>query len=235
MTAMQWGNVPDPCRPLSDLFRASDAQFGQRWIQQRQRRSEILAAARALMTETACEQVRLQEVAATCGISIQTIYNIIGNREELMSASGEEWVAAIAAVAGQTAEAQDLNASFVMLAMFWDAGLTQPGYVHSAARSTLADYGSLRARFSRAGTQVLLADLQRAGLRGGVRAGVDITSLARQLALLANVTICTWSAERYDLATFRRELINGPGLMLAGALQGEELRRLERGMAQLDS
>lgn len=224
-------NVPDPCTSMSVHLRRGGESVGRRWLSQRERRSEILAAARTLMTQTSFEQLRLQEVAATCGVAVQTVYNLVGNREELVGSSAEEWVQAIWAVARVDAERRDVNAGFTLLAMFWSSALVRPDYVRSAARSTLVNSADLRLRFCRAGTAALLDDLKRVRSQGGVRDGVDIASLARQLSLTANSTIALWAVERYSVDAFWADLCNGAGLMLAGALRGSELLRLERGIA----
>jgi hypothetical protein len=43
-------------------------------------------------------------------------------------------------------------------------------------------------------------------------------------------TICQWMIEDYPTREFLRELLNGPALILAAALVGEERCRLERAM-----
>jgi len=221
-------NVPDPCTPLSHVLSTSQLRAGPGWVAQRQRRSNILAAARLLMARSSLEEVHLQEVASHCGISVPTIYNIIGRRAEMMDASAREWVAAIAAVARRDAEALGTNAIYTMLAMCWSSALTESSYVDSAVRSNLSTSAPLRQAFLAAGTREHLHDfiaLQRAG---AVREGVDIAALSRQLAMSAYATICNFAVDRYDVEHFRRELAFGPGLMLMGALVGDQRVCLER-------
>lgn len=223
-------HVPNPCKPFAAL---TPQGAGRRWATQRQRRARILASARLLMTRQAFDAVHLQAIAAHCGVSVQTIYNIVGNRTELMTASASDWVVSIASVAREDAQARDRNACFTLLAMFWASATRHSDYVESAVRMSATDDAPLKRAFIQAGVVEFQADLERLRALGALRAHIDINSLARQLTIAAHATICQWKIEQYDAAIFQRELINGPALMLASALQGEELLRLERGIAEV--
>ena len=221
--------IPDPLQP--QLTKPTNGPEGWRWHDQRRRRACILAAARKVMTRENFEDVQLRAIARHSGVSVQTIYNLVGNRAELLEASAADWVAAIAAEARAQSARHDLNACFTLLGMFWNAALARPAYVESAVRTSVLEAAPLARPFQQAGMAEFQTDLRRLAALGMVRDGVDVASLARQLTLVAYTTICGWVMERYDLAGYRADLIHGPGMMLAGALQGEELRRLERGMA----
>ncbi len=223
--------VPDPFTDLSSYVERSRNEKPVRWASSVHRRSKILATARLLMSQHAFDKVKLQSLAEDCGISIQTIYNLIGNREQMLHASATQWVYAIAADGRKLAEDSDFNSTFTILAMFWSSAFVHRDYVRSAAHCTVFEGAPLRQPFYDAGTAVFLEDITRLAAHGMVRAGVDLKCLARQLNVSANSTICQWVIEQYDANEFGRELLNGPGLMLAGALVGEEAARLERAMA----
>jgi len=225
-------HVPNPCRPVPV---GDNAGNGRRWLTQRKRRARILAAARLLMTQQSFEEVHLQAIAAHCGISIQTIYNLVGNRAELMAASAAEWVSSIAATAREDAAKRDRNAPFTLLSMFWSAAMTHTAYVESAVRTSATDSTPLKRPFLLAGFVEFEADLTRLRRENVLRDSIDISSLARQLTISAHSSICHWKMEQYPLAHFRRDLINGPGLMLAAALRGDEMRRLEHGIAEIEA
>jgi AcrR family transcriptional regulator len=226
-----FGQVPNPCEPLADYFRDGDAAPGGRWRAQRMRRSRIFAATRMLMTRQVGEQVHLHDVAAECGISVQTIYNLVGNRAEILGGSAEEWVGAIGEVAREQAEGS--SAIFAALAMYWSAAIAGSEYVRSAVRLTSVRPSPLQQRFCRAATRFFYEELTQLGRNGSLRGVVEPKSLARQLALLANSTISAWTAEPYPVEAFASELVNGPGLLLCGAVRNEELQRLEQAIARL--
>ena len=222
--------VPDPFTDLTYYLDRSRNEKQVRWASSVQRRSKILATARLLMSQHAFDKVKLQSLAEDCGVSIQTIYNLIGNREQMLHASAAQWVYAIAADGRKLAGDSDFNSTFTMLAMFWSSAFVHRDYVRSAAHFTVYEGAPLRQPFYAAGNAVFLEDLTRLDELGMVRAGVDLKCLARQLNVSANSTICQWVIEQDDTNEFGRELLNGPGLMLAGALKGEEAARLERTM-----
>lgn len=222
--------VPDPLSPTPVPL---DPTQGWRWYDQRRRRSHILAAARMVMTQEEFDAVQLRSVARESGVSVQTIYNLVGNRMELMGASAADWVSSIAQVARIEAAQHDLNAPLTLLTMFWSSAFTQAAYVESAVRTTTLEATPLARPFQRAGIEEFLGDLKLIQAQGMLREGVDVTSIARQLTLSAYFTISAWVTERYPVESYRADLVNGPGMILAGALRGEELRRLERGLAAL--
>ncbi len=222
--------VPDPFADLTSYVDRARTERPVRWASSVRRRSKILASARLFMSQHAFDKVKLQSLAQDCGVSIQTIYNLIGNREQMLHASAAQWVFAIAADGRKLAVESDFNSTFVILAMFWSSAFVHRDYVRSAAHFTVYDGAPLRQPFYDAGNAAFLEDLTRLQGLGMVRGGVDLKCLARQLNVSANSTICQWVIEHYDANEFGRELLNGPGLMLAGALMGEEAVRLERTM-----
>ena len=229
-TAWPVKTVPDPLRPTPVRL---DPTQGWRWYDQRKRRSHILAAARMVMTQEEFDAVQLRSVARESGVSVQTIYNLVGNRMELMGASAADWVSSIAQVARVEAAQHDLNAPLTLLTMFWSSAFTQAAYVESAVRTTYMEAAPLARPFQRAGMQEFLTDLKMIQAQGMLRDGADVTSVARLLTLSAYFTISAWVTERYPAESYRADLVNGPGMILAGALRGEELNRLERGLAAL--
>lgn len=186
--------------------------------------------ARRTMAGQSLAKVRLQRLAQDSGVALQTIYNLIGNRDQLMGASAEQWVLAIAANGRRLAEDLDYNSTFVMVALFWSAGFAHPDYVMSAVRCTATEAAPLRQPFHRAGVTAIFEDLERLRCAGYVRPGIDSKCVARQLTVAAMSTICQWMIEDYPTREFLRELLNGPALILAAALVGEERCRLERAM-----
>ncbi len=221
--------VPDPFSDLTAyLFDPSGKDL--RWISSIRRRSQILATARRTMTGQSLAKVPLQRLAQDSGVALQTIYNLVGNRDQLMGASAEQWVLAIAANGRKLAEDLDYNSTFVMVALFWSAGFAHPGYVMSAVRCSAIESAPLRQPFHRAGVTAIFEDLEQLRCEGYVRPGIDTKCVARQLTVAAMSTICQWMIEKYPTREFLRELLNGPALILAAALIGKEQGRLERAM-----
>jgi len=58
---------------------------------QRVRRSHVLAAVRRLIADVGCENVTVRGIAETSGYAVQTVYNLVGPRDEAISAAISEY------------------------------------------------------------------------------------------------------------------------------------------------
>lgn len=215
------------------LDHASDPSDAVRWHDQKKRRSQILAAFRGMLQHKDADDIRLSEVAEHVGISVQTIYNIVGNRKELIGASIEEWGTAVGQLAYERAIANGENPILTSLAVHWEAVIQGHPWVVRSVHLELSS-PELQNRFWRHGAQISLRYLEDAERAGAIAAGVHLPTLARQIAYCSNMTICNWIRHRYDPIEFRRDLHSGPGLMLKAALLGDELDKLNDTLAGLD-
>ncbi|MET0986291.1 MAG: TetR/AcrR family transcriptional regulator [Steroidobacteraceae bacterium] len=223
--------IPDPCQVWSGAVGVRKRPH-ERSASQRLRRAQIFAETRRLITQSAPQNVQIQEVAAVAGVAIQTIYNLIGNRNELLLGAVEEWGCHVAEAARESARVNAWNPTYCAFGMFWAAAFEYSKYVVGAAWVTNQTWEHRR-RVYVFGAQQILPDLQLLHAKGEIRSGVDRVSLAHQLSLVANSSLCEWITHPYDERNFQRALVNGPGLMLSAALQGKALDALERTMAEL--
>jgi AcrR family transcriptional regulator len=226
-------DVPDPS---ASLFRESisdnDYAKGRAWIGQHCRRSDIFAAARTLMKAAGYDGVQMQAIAAQCNISAQTIYNLVGAKAQVMQQAAADWVAGIRAAAVGRAPHRGVNAVFLMIEMFWDSALMHADWVRIASQHSTAPRDPLTRAFYQAATSALVAEIRGLQSRGALRCDTDVDSLARQLTATAHITIGNWSANPTDVVSYRRDLVSGPGAMLRAWLQGPELLKLERYIAE---
>ncbi len=92
--------VPDPTTSLfRDLGSRAPTNRGRAWVGQRSRRSRIYAAARSLLKSAGYEGVHMQDIAAQCQISAQTIYNLVGSKAQVLEQAAADWVDGIHTVA----------------------------------------------------------------------------------------------------------------------------------------
>jgi AcrR family transcriptional regulator len=225
--ASEWKlSVPNPSKPFLDWV-ATPAR-GQRWITQRLKRSRILAATRMWMAKAGVEGVQLRPIAAHCGLSVQSIYNIVGGRAQVLRDSSQDWVDMLAADARRE-HAGNLDSCllFGIVEKFWATPLCWTDYVTQAAATSVSRHDALNEAFVSAATRVLYEEIVHQRNRGLLRQSVDPRSLAHQLTLVVHALICSWTVDRYDVKQYRNELINGPALMMLGAVCGDERARLE--------
>lgn len=81
----------DPYQPLPlGAGKAQSIQGGARH-NQRARRARILAATRRLLGERGCEEVTVREIARTAGYALQTVYNLVGPRDQVITDAISEY------------------------------------------------------------------------------------------------------------------------------------------------
>jgi AcrR family transcriptional regulator len=180
-----------------------------------------------LLAEAGFASVYLRAIAARSELSVQSIYNIVGGREELLEAASAEWVIAIAGDAAERAVRLDYSRAFSIIQAYWRAPLVHRDYVQRTTQVSHSQQDPLTWPQLNAGAAVLDAELRRLKTQGALRGLVSPPSLAQQLIVLTHATIAGFVARPYALARFREELLSGPGCMLLGALQGTERDKLE--------
>lgn len=202
---------------------------GTRWHEQRRRRSRILSTFLEMLNDREAEEVNLAEIAAASGVAVQTIYNLVGNRSQLVGAAIEEWGNAVADHARREAELNGENPIMASLQIHWAAVVTERQFVMRTARLTTRtdDLRNLAWNFA---SRSFLDDLNRIRDVGGIVPGFHLPTLARQMSYAANASINNWISHQYGLKDFHQDLLCGPGLMLAGVLVGEELEKLHRSL-----
>jgi AcrR family transcriptional regulator len=225
--AKDW--IPDPSSSLFRLYVANDDRArGRAWIRQRRRRSDIFAAARSLMEATGYDGVQMQAIAAQCDISPQTIYNLVGTKADVMEQAASDWVESIRVSALRRAAEVHVTSAFLIIEMFWVSALRYADWVRIASKSSSVPGDPLNRAFYISAKSALSRELQRLESLGALRGGVDVDSLARQLTATSHISICNWCAQPTSVASYRRDLISGPGAMLRAWLHGPDLSRLER-------
>ena len=213
----------EPSQDFSQIL--LEEYVGGRQAQYR-RRSHIFATVRRLMSLPDFDHLGVQDIAAQCGVAVQTLYNLTGTRADLIDHSIEEYGTAGMILSRSFALSTGEDPILSAMRQFWRAGIEYPQYVNYVA--TLARSSArTQQRFWLHGSQAIERDLRKNAAAGQVRDTVHIASLARQLSRCANLTILNWSLDPFPTSDLWRELVNGPGLMLASAMQGEGLHRVE--------
>ena len=217
--------VPDPKAPFLDAKLAGSSQ--RRVANQRLSRSVILSRTRQLVFERGLDDVHMNEVAERSGVSVQTVYNLVGNRQEMISSATNEWLVSMSRNAEQLCCANDLNVSFTMMELFWAASINQHVYANKLVQSRAHDRFLERSSVHVA-KQLIAEQLRDLRAAGKIVRWVSVPVLAEALALSAQACINAWIAHPYDESRFHSALVNSCGLTLRGALAGEEIKRLER-------
>lgn len=220
--------IPDPLAPFPG-DPANGVETRRRWANQRRRRSEILRSARQLVAEGGLDNVHMQAVADRSGVSIQTVYNVVGNRQEMLGTAASEWIVALARQAEAIGSESSVNETFSTIEMFWAGAILQRDYTVNLIREQ-AQCGLLERPFLLTTHRVLADQLRRLELGGQLVRWADISLMARQLATSSHACVREWLAAPYDEGRFRNTLVVGCGLLLRGAVRGAEVERVERAL-----
>jgi AcrR family transcriptional regulator len=192
--------------------------------QMAERRERILEAARQLIAEHGFEGLTMRSLASASRVTAPTLYNLVGNKEQVLFAAVEEQTLGFVAA---------LERSGPDLLSLVDATVRQllrrPRYYRELlqvlASSESAD--PARRHVERAlATQIAaaLADLEA---RGQLVDWVDAAVLARQLHAHLDTVSLEWARGLHGPASFRASARYGVATAMLGLSRGESRRLFE--------
>jgi AcrR family transcriptional regulator len=204
-------------------------QTGQRRVllnlrvqQKAERRTRILNAAREIIATKGYEALTMRELASAAGVTVPTIYNLIGSKDELLLAAIQEQTAnfidAIESSARQTPASRIIS----VVEHCVDELLRLPDYYRSllrllltaeandGLRSSVSD--SLAQQFERA-----LLDMAKVGQ---LSEWTKARPLAERLGSHLRITTIEWAGGDFDPDRLRSTALYGSCLMLLGVAEG---------------
>lgn len=190
-----------------------------------ERRHRILEAARQLIESEGYERLKMRDLAEASDVTVPTIYNLIGNKEQVLLAAVEEQTAAF--VAGLERESGDLIAVA-------EATVRQlqrrPRYYRSLL---LALANSNQAAGARRFVWRALADqIDRAvaelSSEGDLVDWVDEHTLKERLHARIDATAIEWARGTLTAVAFRSAALFDVSTTMIGVTRGERRDRFER-------
>lgn len=205
---------------LADM---SGGEFGR--AAQRRRRARILSTARHLIARHGRDGFVLKEVAELCDVSVQTIYNLVGDRSRVMAVAVNEFIAASFTLAGDPAH----PARFLVLAdNYWTTAAEQPDYVRNATIDYFSPHQDYRQAVQSFAARIY-ADSLGAMKRGGyLSAGADTQALAYRFTCLTAAMVFDWSIGSRSLEELRVDLFEGHAALLRGVLMPHAVEEIDR-------
>jgi len=197
--------------------------------QKAERRARIVAAASGLIAKGGMEALTMSRVAEGAGVTVPTVYNLVGNREAVVTAVMDE---AREGFLEKLAAADDLRGEdeaeiIVLVETFVKelvdrATLYQPlvqfGLQSGVDRSD-AIVGALAPRLREA-----VADLRT---RGELADWVDVDFTTYRICALVLNAGWTWSLRQIDTESLRQCVVHDVAAHLAGVCHGEARSRFE--------
>ncbi len=196
--------------------------------QMSERRERILQSAREIIGEHGFEGLTMRELAQSAGVTVPTIYNLIGSKDKVLVAAvaeqTERFLRGIERAAGDVMAIVDANVREL---------LRMPRYYRSLLRLMLTSAAAAPALQN-------VADALRGQLRsalgelaeeGGIEDWVDLDALQEQIQATLWVTSLNWANRQIQSEELAGRTAYGTALLMLAVTRGEsrdEFARLVR-------
>lgn len=198
-------------------------------IEQRRRRARILSTARHLFAQRGRDGFALKEVAEICDVSVQTIYNLVGGRSQVMAGAVNEFIEA------SFVFASDLGhpVAFLELAkVYWMTAATHPGYMRNTSLYFFSSHLEYRQAIQSFVTRNFAQSLGALKRRGYFGAAVDTQALARRFSCMTGAVVYDWAVGTRTLDELRCDLVEGHAALLRSALAPGAVREIDDWLAE---
>ncbi|KHK90248.1 TetR/AcrR family transcriptional regulator [Novosphingobium malaysiense] len=208
--------------PFTALLVKDEPGGGRSLRRQRRRRAMALAVTRKVLAESP-EQFTMRRVAEECGVTVQTLRNGFGRREDLLVAAFNDHTSAVWRALDRTSRGPFL---FLDLALVYHRCAAQtPHFLRAMVMCAMASTRPL-ALAQRHGATIKSAHLRSLAQSGTLRTGVDAQALGAHITRLNTFMMYEW-AQGGTAAELRRAMIDGNRLLLMGALTGHAAADVE--------
>jgi AcrR family transcriptional regulator len=195
----------------------------ERVVQMAERRERILAAAREIVAERGSAGLSMRELARKSGVTVPTVYNLIGGRDAVLFAAVEEQTARFVAGIEESRARSPVERILAVhescvrelrrLPRYYHALLTLLATSHAADRIRSRVLGALATELARGVESLKVSGL----LADWVDPAVLVALLQRNL----NVVALQWAAGELVDTSLRSVALYGACCVLAGACTGE--------------
>ena len=220
----------------------ADGPMGRREANVAARRQRILESARELLQEAGPEGLSMRKLARQAGLSVTTLYNLLGSREEILQALIQDSVQRLEAPAAETGAARNplLRASRAMegiLRYIVDNGdLLRPLIVADFRTGSWSQLNEQdEGEHFRSSKDAIRAAISEALAAGQLRSVVGLQFLEAQLHVGWELALDQWAYGVIDDEVFRLKSLCGFHVALLAFAEPhvrpgieKELRRLER-------
>jgi AcrR family transcriptional regulator len=197
--------------------------------QREERKQRILATARQLIAEHGYDGVTMRDLAEKSLVSVPTLYNLFGGKNELLLAAVESYfgdlmgnaknvqapvgLAKLIAVADLLGRETPRHAAYARSLMSFFGNVSDAGGLHEIATSRL--------------TSELVGAIEQMQAKRQLVAWADPGALGARLASLLSITTFEWAREKLSNEGLRSAMLYGTGVMLLGLARGKAATELE--------
>jgi AcrR family transcriptional regulator len=210
---------PHPYATLNFEFASERTEVGRPaplWIQVRNRRASILAAARRSIANRE-QKSSIRDIALEAGVSSPTIYNLVGGRREVLIAAVNDHTIALGRFARMSTGYPHF---FLGLARaYWESARIAPDFMRSITLNYLSSDLGLHEELRVCGVRMLNASLRQSEAMGLTRPGTNIRTVAQSSSALIVAAIHEWTIGSCGYDELRIELENSVASMLMSAVK----------------
>lgn len=196
--------------------------------QMSERRERILQSAREIIGEHGFEGLTMRELAQSAAVTVPTIYNLIGSKDEVLVAAVAEqtdrFLRGIERAAGDVMAIVDANVRELLRMPCYYRSLLRLMMTSDAAAPALANVAhALRGQ--------LRSTLGELAEEGGIEDWVDLDALQGQIQATLWATSLSWANEQIPGEALASRTVYGTSLLMMATTQGEtraEWSRLAR-------
>ena len=200
-------------------------------VNQRRRRSQILSNARQLLGTQGYGGVSLREVAERSDVSIQTVYNLVGNRTNLLAEAVVEHIGAHGSLAF-TREGYP-NPVMALSDLYWQGAALYPEYTLNATLTYFPPDRPLHDHIHRRGASLLRECFRRMAANGQLRTG-DCQPAHSRIAALQSITVLDGLSGYGGVIDLRRELVSGVGMLMMPLVTVRHAAEIEQWLDNFD-
>ena len=198
--------------------------------QKEERRQRILEMARRLIGDRGYERVTMRELAEASLVSVPTLYNLFGGKNELLFAAVEAHFTELLGSEERMGGRFGLTRLVAMAKLMSAQTLENVTY----SRNLMSFFGGggaggvmLREFVSVQLAEQMLCALEQMQIKRQLVAWADAQALAERLASQIIITTFEWSNGQLDDATLEPAMLYGLGVMLLGVARGKTAAQIE--------
>lgn len=186
---------------------------------QRQRRAEILASIRKLLTDKGLDGVTMRGIAQDSGYAVQTIYNLAGPREEAVVEAISEFTRHVGLMA--LPDPDNPNSVLEVIDHWIRTVEAEPEFCRQVCKIFFTPARDIFYHFRDKQLKAMQLLLTRQRRRGIIRSDVSVSDLAQQLIVHATALCVEWSDRPFPLDQLHSRLRSAFSTFFAQALSPE--------------
>jgi len=217
-------NVPEVGKILGRELNPS----GKYSLRQRQKklRSKIFRGVRVLIAEKGYFSFSMKELADECETTRQTIYNLVGDRENLIKAAQSEHLKALILIASKQNNYPNLFLEFANVA--WRNSVINSVYVKEVMLTHHLNKAISVRDLHEISFKPLYLELLAMEKAGKLRKGVDVKLVAEHVHYLIISITLRWVRGEINDSELRCQLLSGTGFFLLGVMRPSHQEKVER-------